>query len=83
MDSNDNVLTRIRQSVSISVMTGSMNGAFSVEKKDLKNQQISPRTRNEIPFIGCREEEYRVLGYQSGRCRAAGNIHGHLHEEEC
>jgi hypothetical protein len=50
MDSNNNVITRIRQSVSI-FTSDSMNGVFLVEKEDLKNQQISPGTRYEIPFV--------------------------------
>ena len=49
MDSNNNVLTRIRQSVSIFTSDG-MNGVFLVEKEDLENQQISPETQYEIPF---------------------------------
>ena len=60
MDSNNNVLTRIRQSVSI-FTSDSMNGIFLVEKEDLKNQQISPETRDELPFpaIGDRSIAFR------------------------
>jgi hypothetical protein len=62
MDSYNNVLTRVRQSVSI-FTSDTMNGIFLVEKEDLKNQQISPGTRYEIPFpaVGERSIAFRDM----------------------
>lgn len=62
MDSNNHVLTRVRQSVSIFI-SDTMNGIFLVEKEDLKNQQISPGTRYEIPFpaVGERSIAFRDM----------------------
>jgi hypothetical protein len=61
MDINNNVLTRLRQSVNIYATTESMNSVFLVEKEDLENQQISPGTRYEIPFpaVGERRIAFR------------------------
>jgi hypothetical protein len=61
MDLNNNVLTRLRQSVNIYATTESMNSVFLVEKEDLENQQISPGTRYEIPFpaVGERRIAFR------------------------
>ena len=47
--SNTNDITLIRQSVSI-FSADSINGVFLLEKEDLKNQQMSPGSRYEIPF---------------------------------
>lgn len=60
MDSNNNVLTQIRHSISI-FTADTMNGVFLVEKENLKNQQISPGTRYEIPFpaVGERSIAFR------------------------
>jgi hypothetical protein len=57
-DKND--LTRIRQSISIFSLDG-INRVFLIEKEDLKNQQVSPATRYEIPFptIGERSIAFR------------------------
>ncbi len=62
MDSNNHVLTRVRQSVSI-FTSDTMNGIFLVEMEDLKNQQISPGTRYEIPFpaVGERSIAFRDM----------------------
>jgi len=59
-NSNTNDITRIRQSVSI-FSTDSMNGVFLLEKEELKDQQISPGTRYEIPFpaVGERSIAFR------------------------
>ncbi len=59
-NSNTNDITRIRQSVSI-FSTDSMNGVFLLEKEELKDQQLSPGTRYEIPFpaVGERSIAFR------------------------
>src|SRR5512137_446506 len=59
-NSNTNDITRIRQSVSI-FSTDGINGVFLLEKEELKNQQLSPGTRYEIPFpaVGERSIAFR------------------------
>ena len=59
-NSNTNDITRIRQSVSI-FSTDSINGVFLLEKEELKEQQLSPGTRYEIPFpaVGERSIAFR------------------------
>ena len=59
-NSNTNDITRIRQSVSI-FSTDSINGVFFLEKEELKDQQLSPGTRYEIPFpaVGERSIAFR------------------------
>lgn len=59
-NSNTNDITRIRQSVSI-FSTDSINGVFLLEKEELKDQQLSPGTRYEIPFpaVGERSIAFR------------------------
>jgi hypothetical protein len=58
--SNTDDITRIRQSVNI-FSSDSINGVFLLEKEELKNQQVSPGTRYEIPFpaIGERSIAFR------------------------
>lgn len=58
--SNTNDITRIRQSVSI-FSSENINGVFLLEKEELKNQQVSPGARYEIPFpaIGERSIAFR------------------------
>jgi len=58
--SNSDDITRIRQSVNI-FSSDSINGVFLLEKEELKNQQVSPGTRYEIPFpaIGERSIAFR------------------------
>ena len=58
--SNTDDITRIRQSVNI-FSSESINGVFLLEKEELKNQQVSPGTRYEIPFpaIGERSIAFR------------------------
>jgi len=59
-NSNTNDITRIRQSVSI-FSTDSINGVFLLEKEELRDQQMSPGTRYEIPFpaVGERSIAFR------------------------
>ena len=59
-NSNTNDITRIRQSVSI-FSSDSINGVFLLEKEELKDQQLSPGTRYEIPFpaVGERSIAFR------------------------
>jgi len=58
--SNTDDITRIRQSVNI-FSSDSINGVFLLEKEELKDQQVSPGTRYEIPFpaIGERSIAFR------------------------
>jgi hypothetical protein len=60
MDSNTNDNTRIRQSISI-FSPDNINGVFLLEREELKNQDISPGTRYEIPFpaVGERSIAFR------------------------
>lgn len=57
---NTNDITRIRQSISI-FSSESIDGVFLLEKEDLKNQQLSPGSRYEIPFpaVGKRSIAFR------------------------
>jgi hypothetical protein len=59
-NSNTNDITRIRQSVSI-FSTDSINGVFLLEKEELKEQQMTPGSRYEIPFpaVGERSIAFR------------------------
>ncbi len=59
-NTNTNDITRIRQSVSI-FSSESINGIFLLEKEELKNQQMSPGSRYEIPFpaVGERSIAFR------------------------
>lgn len=59
-NTNTNDITRIRQSVSI-FSSESINGVFLLEKEELKNQQMSPGSRYEIPFpaVGERSIAFR------------------------
>jgi hypothetical protein len=61
-NSNTNDITRIRQSVSI-FSTDGIHGVFLLEKEELKNQQLSPGTRYEIPFpaVGERSIAFRDM----------------------
>jgi hypothetical protein len=58
--SNTNDITWIRQSVNI-FSSESINGVFLLEKEELKNQQLTPGTRYEIPFpaVGERSIAFR------------------------
>jgi hypothetical protein len=58
--SNTDDITRIRQSVNI-FSSDSINAVFLLEKEELKDQQVSPGTRYEIPFpaIGERSIAFR------------------------
>lgn len=58
--SNTDDTTWIRQSVNI-FSTDNINGVFLLEKEELKNQQLSPGTRYEIPFpaVGERSIAFR------------------------
>lgn len=58
--SNTNDFTRVRQSVSI-FSSDSINGVFLLEKEELKDQQITPGSRYEIPFpaVGERSIAFR------------------------
>jgi hypothetical protein len=49
MNTNTNDITLIWQSVSI-YSSDTINGVFLLEKEDLKDQQLSPGSRYEIPF---------------------------------
>lgn len=57
---NTNDITWVRQSVNI-FSTDSINGVFLLAKEELKNQQLSPGTRYEIPFpaVGERSIAFR------------------------
>jgi hypothetical protein len=58
--SNTDDSTRIRQSINF-FSTDSINGVFLLEKEELKDQQLSPGTRYEIPFpaVGERSIAFR------------------------
>ena len=58
--SNTDDITRIRQSINI-FSADNLNGVFLLEKEELKNQQLTPGTRYEIPFpaVGERSIAFR------------------------
>ena len=58
--SNTDDITRIRQSINI-FSADNINGVFLLEKEGLKDQQISPGSRYEIPFpaVGERSIAFR------------------------
>ena len=57
---NNEIITRIWQSVNI-FSSENINGVFLLEKENLKEQQLTPGTRYEIPFpaIGERSIAFR------------------------
>lgn len=59
-NSDTDDITRIRQSISI-FSPDNINGVFLLEKEELKDQQLSPGTRYEIPFpaVGERSIAFR------------------------
>jgi len=59
-DRDNNVITRVRQSVSIFI-SDELNTFFLSEREDLKNQDVFPATRYEIPFpsVGDRSIAFR------------------------
>lgn len=58
--SNTDDITRVRQSINI-FSTDNINGVFLLEKEELKDQQLTPGTRYEIPFpaVGERSIAFR------------------------
>lgn len=60
--SNTDDITRIRQSINI-FSSDNINGVFLLEKEELKDQQLSPGTRYEIPFpaVGERSIAFRDM----------------------